>query len=80
MRRIYKTTRALRRSAKVLPSAVRDSALRKIVRGQLDSNAIARDKTDEVFPHLASDMSYNLMAIFEFDTKLSTREGLHYRP
>jgi len=58
-----------------LTSAVGDSALRKIVRGQLDRHAIPGYKANEMFPHLAGDMSYNLVAIFELHTKLRTREG-----
>lgn len=56
---------------KVLTSAVRDSALRKIVRGQLNRNAIPGHQTNEVLPHLAGDMSYNLMAVLEFHPELS---------
>jgi hypothetical protein len=62
-----------------LTFAIGDSALSKIVRGQLDRNAIAGDDTDEMLPHLTGDMSYDLMAVLEFDAKLSTREGLCYR-
>ncbi len=29
-----------------------------------------------MFPHLTSDVSYNLMAVFKLNSKLSTREGL----
>jgi hypothetical protein len=56
---------------KVLAFAVRDSALSKIVRGQLNSNAIPWHQTNEMFPHLASDVSYNLMAVLEFHPELS---------
>jgi hypothetical protein len=31
-----------------------------------------------MFPHLASDVSYDLMAVFKFDTKLGARERLCY--
>jgi hypothetical protein len=63
---------------KGLPFAVGDSALRKIVRGQLDRNAVARDDADEVFPHLAGNVSYDLMAVFKFYSKLSPWKGLDY--
>ncbi len=68
------------RSLKVLTFAVRDSALTKIVRRQLNRNAVTWHDADEMLPHLAGNVSYNLMAIFEFDSKLSTRKGLNYRP
>lgn len=61
---------------KVLPFAVGDSALRKIVRGQLDRNAIPGHDADKMLPHLAGDMSYNFMAVLEFYTKLSPGKGL----
>ncbi len=32
-----------------------------------------------MFPHLAGDVSYDLMAVFELYTKLSARKGLYYR-
>jgi len=69
------------RSVKVpsLAFAIRDSALTKIVRSQLNRNAVTGYDTDVMLPHLACDMSYDLMAILEFDTKLSTREGLEDR-
>lgn len=31
-----------------------------------------------MFPHLTGDMSYNFMAILEFDAKLSPWKGLDY--
>jgi len=58
--------------------AIGDSALRKIVRGQLDRHAVTGDDTYEVFTHFAGNVSYDLMAVFELDSKLSTREGLYY--
>jgi len=61
---------------KLLTFAIGDSSLSKIVRGQLDRNAVARDYPDEVLPHLAGDVSYNLVAVLEFYTKLSPRKGL----
>lgn len=67
------------RSIKVLPFAIGDSALRKIVRGQLDRHAVTWYEADEVFPHLTGNMSYNLMAVLEFDSKLSPWKGLHNR-
>ena len=61
-----------------LTFAIGDSSLRKIVRGQLDRNAVTRDETDEMLPHLAGDVSYNLMAVLKLDPKLSPRKGLDY--
>lgn len=62
----------MRRTVKALTFAVRDSALSKIVRGQLDGNAITRHDTNEVLAHLAGDVSDNLMAVFKFHFELST--------
>lgn len=59
--------------------AIGDSSLRKVVRGQLDRNAVARHNPDEMLPHLTRDVSYDLMAVFEFDAKLSPRKGLDNR-
>lgn len=59
-----------------LTFAIGDSALRKIVRGQLDRHAIPGDDADKMLPHLAGDMSYNFMAILEFYAKLSPWKGL----
>jgi hypothetical protein len=56
--------------------AVRNPTLREIVRRQLYSNAISGYDADEVLPHLTGDMSYNLMAVFKFDSKLSPWKGL----
>jgi hypothetical protein len=64
----------------LLTFAIGDSALRKIVRGQLDRHAVAWYDPDEVLPHLPCDMSYNFMAVLEFYAKLSPREGLNNRP
>ena len=63
----------------LLPFAVRDSALRKIVRCQLNRNAVPRHDADEMLSHLTGDVSYDLMAVLKFDSKLSTRQGLNYR-
>ena len=62
-----------------LALAIGDSPLRKVVRGQLDRHAVPWHDADVVLPHLAGDVSYNLMAVLEFDTKLSTRKGLDNR-
>lgn len=58
--------------------AIRYSALTEIVRRQLYRNAISGYDADKVLPHLTGDVSYDLMAIFEFYTKLSPRKGLYY--
>ena len=56
-----------------LTFAVRDSALRKIVRCQLNRNAVPGYDADKMFPHLAGNVSYDLMAIFELNLELSSR-------
>ena len=63
-------------TALILTFAIGDSALRKIVRGQLDRNAVAGDDADKMLPHLACNMSYNFMAVFKFYAKLSPWKGL----
>ncbi len=55
----------------LLAFAVRNSALTEIVRSQFYSNAITGYNADKMLPHLPSNMSYNLMAVLEFNTKLS---------
>lgn len=59
-----------------LSFAIGDSSLRKIVRGQLDRNAVPGYYADKMFPHLTGDMSYNFMAVLKFYSKLSPRKGL----
>ncbi len=51
--------------------AIGDSALRKIVRGQLNRHAVARYDSDKMLPHLAGNMSYYLMAVLKLYTELS---------
>ncbi|GEM_PF-2750446 len=63
----------------LLGFAIGDSALTKIVRCQLDRNAVSGDDSDKMFPHLSGDVSYDLMAVLELDSKLSSRKGLLYR-
>lgn len=60
----------------LLTLAVRNSTLTQIVRCQLYGHAISGDDTDEMLPHLAGDMSYNLMPVFKLYSKLSPGEGL----
>ena len=55
----------------LLTLAVRNPTLREIVRRQLYGNAVSGDDTDEVFPHLTGDVSYNLMAVLKLDPELS---------
>jgi len=56
-----------------LAFAVRYPTLREIVRSQFYRNAVSWYESDVMFPHLTGDVSYNLMAILEFDTELSPR-------
>lgn len=65
------------RTVRALRFAIGDSSLSQIVRGQLNRYAVARYNSDEMLPHLPGDVSYNLMAVFKFDSKLSTRQGLN---
>jgi hypothetical protein len=64
----------------LLTFAIGDSALSKIVRGQLDRNAVSGYDSDKMFPHLTGDVSYNLMAVLEFYAKLSPWKGLDNCP
>lgn len=61
-----------------LTLAVRYSTLTQVVRCQFYRNAVAGDDSDKMFPHLASNMSYNLMSVFKLYSKLSPWEGLDY--
>jgi hypothetical protein len=58
-------------TSEILGFAIGDSALRKIVGGQLNRHAVAGYDADKMLPHFTSDMSYDLMAVLEFYTKLS---------
>lgn len=64
-------------STDVLGFAVRNPTLREIVRCQFYGNAVTGDDADKMLPHLAGNMSYDLMAVLEFDAKLSPGEGLN---
>lgn len=64
---------------KLLCFAIGDSSLRKIVRGQLDRYAVAGYDSDKVLPHLACDVSYYFMAIFELDSELCARQSFFDR-
>ena len=59
-----------RTSKKVLIFAVGDSALRKIVRCQLNLYAVTWHEADIVLSHLAGDVSYYLVAVLKLDSKL----------
>jgi hypothetical protein len=61
----------------ILTFAIGDSSLTEIVRGQLDRHAVTRYDANKMFPHLPCNMSYNLVAVFKFYSKLSTRKGLY---
>lgn len=52
------------------------STFGQIVGRQLYGDRVARYNTDKMLPHLPGNMRNNLMAVFKFDTKLSTRQGL----
>lgn len=53
-----------------LTLAIRNPTLRKIVRRQLYGNAVTGDDSDEMFPHLSGDVSYNFMAVLKLHPKL----------
>jgi len=65
---------------KLLPEksglAVRNPTLTKIVRGQFYGHAVAGYNSDKMFPHLPSNVSYNLVAVFKLYSKLSPWKGL----
>ena len=52
-----------------LSPAIRDSAFRQVVRGDLDSHGVAAQDTDIVFAHLAADVGGHDVAVFEFDSE-----------
>ena len=64
-------------SANTLRFAIRDSALSKIVRGQLNGNAVTWYETNVMFSHFPSNMSYYLVAVFELNFELGTWQGFH---
>jgi hypothetical protein len=65
---------------KVLAFAIGDSALSKIIRGQLNRHAVARDYPDKMLAHLACDVSYDLMAVFKLYPELCPWQGLNDCP
>ncbi len=56
--------------------AVGDSTFGQVVGRELYGDRVAWHNPDKMLPHFASDMRNNLMTVFQFDTKLSTRQGL----
>jgi hypothetical protein len=58
--------------------AVSYPTLRQIVRCQFYLNAVAWHQPDVVLPHAAGDMSYDLMAVFQFNSKLRAGKGFHH--
>ena len=56
--------------------AVGNPTLRQIVRRQFYLNAVSGHEADVMFPHPAGDMSYDLMAILEFNLKRGARQRL----
>jgi hypothetical protein len=56
-----------------------DSSLRKIVRGHLNLNLIARNQSDVVLSHLAADVSDNTMTILKRYLELGVRQCFHHR-
>jgi hypothetical protein len=60
------------------PLAIDDSALGEIVRGKLDSDAVARDNPDEVLSHAARNVGHDHVSALDFDTKSGVCEGLRH--
>ncbi len=78
--KLHYSVKVLRVPRGALAFAIGDSALSKIVRGQLDRHAVSWHDANVVFPHLTGDVSYNPMAVLEFDNKLSPWKGLDNYP
>lgn len=62
----------------LISQAEADSALRKIVRGQLNFYLIAWYKTDVVLAHFSGNVGDNTMAILKLDLELRIRQCFHY--
>ena len=60
--------------------AVRDSAVREIVRRELHENAVSGQNADEVHPDLSRHVSEHFVPVREFDAKHRVRKGLDDRP
>lgn len=56
----------------------RDPTLTQIVRSQFDGDTVSGHNTNEVLSHLARNVRYYTMAIFELYSEASTRKGLYY--
>ena len=59
-------------------SSVRDPAPRQIVGTQLHPDLVSRKNTNEVHPHLTSDMRQHPMAVLQFHPEHGVREGFDY--
>ena len=57
--------------------AIRNPALTKIVRGNLNRDLVANCNLDEKLAHLAGDVSQNLMAILKTNSIHRGRKNLH---
>ena len=62
-----------------LAFAIDDSALRQIVRRELDANSIARHDADKVLPHPSGDVGHDNVSTFDFHAETRIREGLRHR-
>src|SRR5262249_37287196 len=59
--------------------AIRDPALREVVRRELDGHGVAFQDSDVVLAHLPRDVRGHDVAIRELDAKSRVRQRFHYR-
>ena len=59
-----------------LTFSVGDSTLGQIIRGQFDTNFVARDDSNEVFAHAPGDVRHDFVAGFQLDSEPGVGEGL----
>jgi len=59
--------------------AIDDPAATQVIRTQLDDHAIAWQYPDVVHPHLAADVSQNLVPVVELHPEERVGQGLNYR-
>jgi hypothetical protein len=61
-----------------LLEAVGDTPLGQVIRRQFNADPIARGDADKVAAHLSAGLRHDLMALIQFDSKMSVRKTLDY--
>ena len=62
--------------ARLLFTAINDTAFGQVVRGQFDSHLVTRKNANVIFAHFPRNMGCHNMPVFEFDSKRRIRKSL----